>query len=136
VKRHTLLSVGLGLTIALTGAAGLTGCSSSESKPAASSSAAAESTSDVAADLTTARQAVLDALKDKAWAQVMLASDVSEPTVKYGLMVMPFVKTDKAERVTGTVNVDGGKFVIEAVSAADGKTWQIDQDGTVTEAKK
>lgn len=135
MKRHTLLSVGLGLTIALTGAAGLTGCSSSESKPAASSSAA-QSEADVAADLTTARQAVLDALKDKDWAQVMLASDVKEPTVKYGLMVMPFVKTDKAERVTGTVNIDGGKFVIEAVSAADGKTWQIDQDGTITEAKK
>lgn len=138
MKRNTLLSVGLGLTIALTGAAGLTGCSSSsEAKPAASSSSdAAQSTADVADDLTTARQAVLDALKDKAWAQVMLASDVSEPTVKYGLMVMPFVKTEKAERVTGTVNIDGGKFVIEAVSAADGKTWQIDQDGTITEAKK
>lgn len=135
MKRNTLLSVGLGLVIAFTGVAGLTACSSSGDKPAASS-AAAESTADVAGDLTTARQAVLDALKDKDWAQVMLASDVAEPTVKYGLMVMPFVKTDKAERVTGTVNVDGGKFVIEAVSAADGKTWQIDQDGTITEAKK
>ena len=135
MKRNTLLSVGLGLVIAVTGVAGLTGCSSSQDKPAAASTATA-STADVAGDLTTARQAVLDALKDKAWAQVMLASDVKEPTVKYGLMVMPFVKTDKAERVTGTVTVDGGKFVIEAVSAADGKTWQIDQDGTITEAKK
>lgn len=135
MKRNALLSVGLGLVIAVTGAAGLTGCSSSESKPAASTQAA-QSSADVAADLTTARQAVLDALKDKEWAQVMLASDVSEPTVKYGLMVMPFVKSDKAERVTGTVNIDGGKFVIEAVSAADGTTWQIDQDGTITEAKK
>lgn len=136
MKRNTLLSVGLGLVIAVSGVAGLTGCSSSSDGTSATSASAAASTADVADDLTTARQAVLDALKDKAWAQVMLASDVKEPTVKYGLMVMPFVKSDKAERVTGTVNIDNGKFVIEAVSAADGTTWQIDQDGTITEATK
>ena len=61
-------------------------------------------------------------------------SDVDGPTIKYGLMVMPFVQTEAADRVTGTVNVaEDGSFVIEAVSAATGKTWQIDQDGSITE---
>lgn len=83
-------------------------------------------------DLTTAKTAVDDALADDDWAQVMLASDVSEPTVKYGLMVMPFVKTDAAARVTGTVNIDGGDYVIEAEDA-DGLVCTIDQDGTISE---
>lgn len=136
MKRNSLLSVGLALTIAFAGASGLAGCSSSDAEGSGSSSSAPAAEVDVAGDLQAARQAVVDALADDDWKQVMLASDVSVPTVKYGLMVMPFVKTDAAERVTGTVNIDGGKFVIEAVSAADGTTWQIDQDGTITEATK
>ncbi|WP_062310722.1 hypothetical protein [Demequina rhizosphaerae] len=125
-------ATGLAFLIAATGTFGLTACSSDTGS---SSEVAAEeqSTVDVATDLETARQAVLDALADDEWAQVMLASDVDAPTVKYGLMVMPFVATDAASRVTGTVNVDGDKFVIEADSAATGQTWQIDQDGTITE---
>ncbi len=63
----------------------------------------------------------------------MLAADVDRPTQKYGLLVMPFVKSDAAEKVTGTVTIDGGKYTIDAVSAATGKTWQIDQDGVITE---
>lgn len=129
-----LRAAGLGLLLISGGAFALAGCSSDA--PATDSTAAVEQSteSDVAADLQTARQAVLDALADDAWAQVMLASDVSEPTVKYGLMVMPFVKTDAASRVTGTVTInDGDQFVIEADSAATSTTWQIDQDGTITE---
>ena len=128
-----LRATGFALLIAAGGAFALTGCSSDA--PASDSTAAAEqSTVDVATDLETARQAVLDALADDAWAQVMLASDVDAPTVKYGLMVMPFVATDAAARVTGTVTInDGDQFVIEAESAATGQTWQIDQDGTITE---
>ncbi|BDZ61763.1 hypothetical protein Lsed01_00416 [Demequina sediminis] len=132
-----LRAMGLGLLLASGGAFALAGCSSDSAEPGASAPAAEEqSTVDVATDLETARQAVLDALADEEWAQVMLASDVTEPTVKYGLMVMPFVATDAAERVTGTVNIDGGNFVIEAESAATGQTWQIDQDGTITEVSE
>jgi hypothetical protein len=130
VKNNKVLTTGLGLLIAATGALGLTACSSDDN---GSGSETTEVDVDVAGDLQDARQAVLDALADDDWAQVMLASDVEAPTVKYGLMVMPFVASEAAARVTGTVTIDGGAFVVEAESAATGQTWQIDQDGTITE---
>ena len=131
--KRKALTTGLGLVVAVTGAFGLAACSSDDG---GSAEPAAETTTtdvDVAEDLQTARQAVLDALADDDWAQVMLASDVDAPTVKYGLMVMPYVASDAAARVTGTVSIDGGDFVIEAESAATGETWQIDQDGAITQ---
>lgn len=136
--KRKVLSVGLGLALAGFGAFGLTACSNDDAPAGGGSSSSAPVTAetDVATDLQTARDTVLEALKDDDWAQVMLASDVEGPTVKYGLMVMPFHPTDAAARVTGTVNIDGGKFVIEAESAATGETWQIDQDGAITQAKK
>jgi hypothetical protein len=126
-----VLTTGLGVLIAVTGVFGLTACSGDDG--GSGSSETTETDVDVAEDLQTARQAVLDALADDDWAQVMLASDVDAPTVKYGLMVMPFVASDAAARVTGTVTIDGGDFVVEAESAATGQTWQIDQDGTIAE---
>lgn len=123
----------LATLIAATGTFGLAACSSGETAPATSQNQAADV--DVAEDLTTARQAVEDALAENAnLTQIMLAGDVKQPTEKYGLLVMPFVKSDAAERVTGTVNVKDGKYVIEAVSAESGTTYQIDQDGTISEA--
>lgn len=133
MKRNKVMTTGLGLLIAVAGLTGVTACSSDSGSKDTETTVTAASTVDVATDLETARQAVLDALADDDWAQVMLASDVDVPTVKYGLMVMPFAPTDAAERVTGTVTIDGGNFVIEAVSAATGQTWQIDQDGAITE---
>ena len=123
----------LATLIAATGTFGLAACSSGDTAPAASQNQSADV--DVADDLTTARQAVEDALaEDASLTQIMLAGDVKQPTEKYGLLVMPFVKSDAAERVTGTVNVKDGKYVIEAVSAESGTTYQIDQDGTISEA--
>lgn len=93
---------------------------------------------DVTEDLENARQTVIEAQGYGTWTQVMLASDVKEPTQKYGLLVMPFVKSDAAETVTGTVDLDGDKFIIDAKSKANGVTCRIDQDGqiTVVEEKK
>jgi hypothetical protein len=134
VKNNKVLTTGLGVLIAVTGVFGLTACSSDDGGSGSSETTETTETDvDVAEDLQTARQAVLDALADDDWAQVMLASDVDAPTVKYGLMVMPFVASDAAARVTGTVTIDGGDFVVEAESAATGQTWQIDQDGTIAE---
>jgi hypothetical protein len=134
VKNNKVLTTGLGVLIAVTGVFGLTACSSDDGGSGSSETTETTETDvDVAEDLQTARQAVLDALADGDWAQVMLASDVDAPTVKYGLMVMPFVASDAASRVTGTVTIDDGDFVIDADSAATGQTWQIDQDGTITE---
>ncbi|WNM25166.1 hypothetical protein [Demequina capsici] len=124
---------GLALLIAATGALGLAACSSDGSSTSGDTAAAAASCDAVTTDLTTARQAVVDALADDDWAQVMLASDVDAPTVKYGLMVMPFVKTDAASKVTGTVTITDGAYTIEAVDASTDVTCQIDQDGTITE---
>jgi len=131
--KHKVLTSGLGLLVAFTGAFGLTACSSADGASGGDTADTAAAGVDVAEDLQAARQAVLDALADDDWAQVMLASDVEAPTVKYGLMVMPYVASEAAARVTGTVNVDGGSFVIEAESAATGETWQIDQDGAITQ---
>lgn len=127
-------ATGAALLIAAMGTFGLAACSSDTGSTGGEDGGAASAACEaLTTDLETAKTAVDDALADDDWAQVMLASDVSEPTVKYGLMVMPFVKTDAAERVTGTVNIDGGNYVIEAEDA-DGAICQIDQDGTITEA--
>lgn len=134
MKRNKIITTGLGLLIAVTGLAGLTACSSGSGSKGTQTAVTAPSTVDVATDLQTGRQAVLDALAKQDWPQVMLASDVTVPTMKYGLMVMPFAHTGAAKRVTGTVTINGGKFVIQAVSAATGQTWQIDQDGNISKA--
>lgn len=136
MKRNKALTTGLSLVVALTGAFGLAACGSDDSGSTGGSSSEeqAASESDIAEDLENARTAVADALaEDDSWAQIMLASDVQAPTVKYGLLVVPYTYSDAASRIQGTVNIDGGKYTIDGDSAETGKTWQIDQDGTITE---
>ncbi len=65
----------------------------------------------------------------------MLASDVKAPTVKYGMLVVPYTPSDAASRVQGTVTITDGAYTIDADSAATGETWVIDQDGTITAAE-
>lgn len=132
MNTNKLRAATLATLILATGAFGLTGCATDTAGSNGSQTQAADV--DVATDLQGARQAVVDALEaDPSWAQVMLAGDVQQPTEKYGLLVMPFVKSEAAKRVTGTVNISDGKYVIEAESAETGQTWQIDQDGNITE---
>ncbi len=108
MKRNTVLTTGLGLLVALTGAFGLTACASDDG----GSGTPSETTQvdvDVAEDLENARQAVADALaEDDSWAQIMLASDVTAPTVKYGLLVVPYTYSDAASRVQGTITITDG----------------------------
>lgn len=140
MKRNKMLTTGLGLLITVTGAFGLAACGSDDSGSDTPSANASESTPvevDVTEDLQNARTAVADALaEDDSWGQIMLASDVKAPTVKYGMLVVPYTSSDAASRVQGTVTITDGKYTIEADSAASGQTWQIDQDGTITEASK
>lgn len=140
MKRHKVLTTGLGLLVALTGAAGLTACSSDSDTGSGGGGDAAETETvdvDVAEDLENARTPVADALaEDDSWAQIMLASDVQAPTVKYGLLVVPYSYSDAASRVQGTITITDGTYTIEADSAETGKTWQIDQDGEITEVTK
>jgi len=135
VKRNKALTSALGVVVALTGVFGLTACGSDDSGSGGSSAGEqAASESDIAEDLENARTAVADALaEDDSWAQIMLASDVTAPTVKYGLLVVPYTSSEAASRIQGTVNIDGGKYTIDGDSAETGQTWQIDQDGTITE---
>jgi hypothetical protein len=135
VKRNKALTSALGIAVALTGVFGLTACGSDDSGSGGSSAGEqAASESDIAEDLENARTAVADALaEDDSWAQIMLASDVTAPTVKYGLLVVPYTYSEAASRIQGTVNIDGGKYTIDGDSAETGQTWQIDQDGTITE---
>ena len=140
MKRNKMLTTGLGLLITVTGVLGLAACGSDESgaeTPSGSSSESASVDVDVADDLENARTAIADALaEDDSWGQIMLASDVKAPTVKYGMLVVPYTPSDAASRVQGTVTITDGAYTIEADSAASGQTWQIDQDGTITEASK
>ena len=131
MMNYKLRATGLALLIATGGALGLAACSS-DTTTTEPTTAVEQPAVDVAADLELARTTVLEALaEDPSRTQVMLAGDVDAPTEKYGLLVMPYVPSDAAERVTGTVNIDGGDFVIEAESATTGETWQIDQDGAI-----
>ena len=140
MKRNKMLTTGLGLLITATGVFGLAACGSDDSgdqAPSGNSSDSASVDVDVADDLENARTAVADALaEDDSWAQIMLASDVKAPTVKYGMLVVPYTPSDAASRVQGTVTITDGAYTIEADSAASGQTWKIDQDGNITEASK
>ena len=147
MKRNTMLTRSLGLAIAVTATFGLAACgsddSSSTESSASATTAAADGGSDTAAadvdvaeDLEAARTAVADALaEDDSWGQIMLASDVKAPTVKYGMLVVPYTPSDAASRVQGTVTITDGAYTIDADSAATGETWVIDQDGTITAAE-
>ncbi|MBD3778406.1 MAG: hypothetical protein IE923_03970 [Micrococcales bacterium] len=136
MKRNKALTTGLSLVVALTGVFGLAACGSDDSGSTGGTSSEEQSAteSDIAEDLENARKAVADALaEDDSWGQIMLASDVQAPTVKYGLLVVPYTYSDAASRIQGTITIDGGKYTIDGDSAATGQTWQIDQDGTITE---
>ena len=146
MKRNTMLTRSLGLAIAVTATFGLAACGSddsSSSDASASATTAADGGSDAAAadvdvaeDLEAARTAVADALaEDDSWGQIMLASDVKAPTVKYGMLVVPYTPSDASSRVQGTVTITDGAYTIDADSAATGETWVIDQDGTITAAE-
>lgn len=137
MKTNKVLTTGLGIVVALTGAFGLTACGSDSGDGGGTSQNQAASESDIAEDLENARTAVADALaEDDSWNQIMLASDVTAPTVKYGLLVVPYSFSDAASRIQGTVTITDGKFTIDGDSAETGTTWQIDQDGVITEVSE
>lgn len=133
VKDKKILSTALGLVIAVAGVLGLVACGS-DGEPGGETSVNESASVDVTEDLENARQTILDVLADDdSWSQIMLASDVQQPTVKYGLLVVPYSYSDAASRVQSTITITNGEFAIDADSAATGQTWRIDQEGTITE---
>lgn len=138
--KHSILRASLALTLALTGTAGLAACSGSSDSAATTQSAASETAqgedAETKADLELARQTILDTLADNPdLDQIYLASDVKKPTEKYGMLVVPYAYSDATEKLTTSIVKieEGPKFIIGAVAAESQKTWEIDQDGTITE---
>lgn len=86
------------------------------------------------ADLTEGVKIISDQLaEDPAITQIMLASDVEQPTQKYGMWVMPYYPSEAVDSFISTVQVEDGNFVVTATSAESGKEWQMDQDGNLSE---
>ncbi|WP_026460987.1 hypothetical protein [Schaalia suimastitidis] len=136
--KNSLLRITLAVTLALGLSGGLAACSSSgtTSNSDTSSSAAADSEdAETKADLELALTTVKETLETNPdLTQIYLANDVDKPTEKYGMLVVPYDHSDATEKLTTSiVEIQDGKFIIGAVAAASQKTWQIDQDGTITE---
>ena len=139
--KHSVLRVGLAAALIVTSAAGIAACSSGSESGSDSTSAVQTSGEDSAtkADLEAARQVVLDTLKDNPdLTQIYLANDVDKPTEKYGMLVVPYDYSDATEKLTTSIVdiTDGTDFTIGALAAESQKTWEIDQDGNITEAAK
>lgn len=133
--KNSLLRITLALALALTGSSALAACSGSDA-PAASDSAAQGEDAETKADLELARKTILDTLADNPdLDQIYLASDVKKPTEKYGMLVVPYAYSEATEKLTTSiVKIEKGpKFIIGAVAAESQKTWEIDQDGKISE---
>lgn len=142
---NKLIRTGVAVAFAAVSALGLAACGGDASTPetSASSSEAGESTDQgdaqeseaFVADLTEGVKIINDQLQEIGTAtQIMLASDVEQPTQKYGMWVMPYYPSDAVEKYISTIQIDDGKFVVTATSAETGKQWEMDQDGNLSEA--
>lgn len=137
--RNKFIRIGLGAVMLASAAFGVTACGgnaeapSSTSSPSAPAEAGGES-AEFVADLEAGVKTINEKLaEDDTMTQIMLASDVDQPTQKYGMWVMPYHPSEAVEKFMSTVQIDGGKFVVTATSAETGKEWQMDQDGALTE---
>lgn len=138
--KNSLLRVGLAAVLIFTSAVSVAACGS-DSDSGSDTSAAETSGEDsgTKADLEAARQVILDTLKDNPdLTQIYLANDVDKPTEKYGMLVVPYDYSDATEKLTTSIVdiTDGTDFTIGALAAESQKTWEIDQDGNITEAAK
>ncbi|SNU01567.1 hypothetical protein SAMN06298212_11325 [Ruaniaceae bacterium KH17] len=129
-------------TVAL--AFGLTACGGESGETGGESTGGGETSEEVPAgesdeflaDVAEAVKIINDqiAAESSPMTQIMLASDVDNPTQKYGMWVMPFYPSDATEKYMSTIQItDGTDFVVELTSAATGKVWTSDQDGNVSE---
>ncbi len=143
---NKLIRTGVAVAFATVAALGFAACSGDDAPaPETSTSSSdaeqntdqsdAEESEAFVADLTEGVKIINDQLQEiGAATQIMLASDVEQPTQKYGMWVMPYYPSDAVEKYISTIQVDDGKFVVTATSAQTGKQWQMDQDGNLSEA--
>lgn len=128
---------------AVVGIAGLAACGDSSDgdngagsgDSATAEGAVASESDEFVADLTEGVKIVNDQIAEVGgMTQIMLASDVEQPTQKYGMWVMPFYPSDAVEKYISTIQIDEGNFVVTATSAETGVEWQMDQDGNLAES--
>ncbi|MCF2707025.1 hypothetical protein I6E29_07070 [Arcanobacterium haemolyticum] len=145
--KNKLMRTALAVAIAATMSVGLTACgsdsgsssdkASSESKDAGAKNESGESEAFVN-DMKEGVKIINDKIAEEpGMTQIMLASDVDQPTEKYGMWVMPYYPSDAVKKYTMSIQIeDGTKFVVTCVSAETEKTWEMDQDGNMTEKTK
>ncbi len=147
--KNTILRAGFAMTVAVTAAFGLSACGSSDNGSSSSGAAATSQAAEEApandsgeseafvADLEAGVQLINDQIaQESGMTQVMLASDVDQPTQKYGMWVLPYKPSEAVEKFTKQIQIeDGTKFVVTAVSAETGKSWNMDQDGNLAEGE-
>lgn len=144
--KNKLTRVSIAAVVSLSAAFGVAACGSdspNESKPSASQeggSDAAENSGEESEAFVAAMQEGVTIVAEQLAAapgatQIMLASDVTDPTQKYGMWVMPYAPDKEVvSKFISTIQVDGDKFFVTATSAETGKVWEMDQDGNMTEA--
>ncbi|MDR1354812.1 MAG: hypothetical protein LBJ43_00810 [Propionibacteriaceae bacterium] len=127
-KKSRFANIVLAFCLAITAMLGLSACSSDE--PTVTESEAFVN------DMKDAVKIINDMVAQQpGMTQIMLASDVEQPTQKYGMWVMPYYPSDAIKKFTMTVPIkNGSEFFVTCISAATDKTWQMDQDGKMTEA--
>lgn len=138
--KDTLTRFGLVISLAAVGVVCLAGCGSGgESADGGSSDAGSGEESEAfVADLQEGVDIVNGQIEavDGAMEQIMLASDVEDPTQKYGMWVMPYYPSDAVEEYISTVQIENGTdFQITATSAESGTEWNMDQNGDMAEAE-
>lgn len=133
------LALSVGLSLAACGGGGTAPASGAASGASTSQSGAASSSTEedgaTKEDLKLALQTVKDTLaKNPELTQIYLANDVDKPTEKYGMLVVPYAHSESTEKLTtSVVEIEGGKYKIGALAKESQKTWEIDQDGKISE---
>ncbi len=145
---RTILRTGMAALLALGLTTGLAACggsddgasgTASQSESADGGSAADAGDTGESAEFVQDLQDGVDLINDKiaeqaGMTQIMLASDVDQATQKYGMWVLPYYPSDAVKKYTMQIQIENGTdFVVTAISAATDKTWEMDQDGTMTE---
>jgi hypothetical protein len=134
--KNRLACIGVASALAVAAALGIGGCGDNDNKGSNGAEQASVQESEAfIADLEEGVKIVNDQIQaTPGMTQIMLASDVDKPTQKYSMLVMPYYPSEAVEKFIMTIQIeDGTDFYVTAVSAETGKTWQMDQDGTMTE---
>ena len=140
--KKSIIRGGMAAVAAVAMAFGLAACGGGETAEGGTAGTSEEApaadgeSAEFVADLELAVQTINDQIEANGspMQQIMLASDVDQPTQKYGMWVMPYYPSDATEKFISTIQIaDGTDFQVELTSAARGKVWTMDQAGNMAE---